>query len=69
MLITQSHTGGFLILWIIAALVWEGIALRYGVGATISETTWFVLKKYPAVALMAGILMGHLFWQKGDTYQ
>ena len=68
-MITQQHTGLFLICWIIAALAWEAVAIKYGIGATISETTWFILKKYPFVALMAGILMGHLFWQKGDTYQ
>jgi hypothetical protein len=31
-------------------------------GPTVSRTVWGLAKEYPIVTLLAGILLGHLFW-------
>lgn len=47
----------------LALLVYEGVALYRGKGETISENTWRLVKKYPVISFLAGLLCGHLFWR------
>jgi hypothetical protein len=50
--------------WVVAGLTIEGLAIYEAEGNTLSETVWLLTKHYPLVAFLAGLLMGHFFWQR-----
>lgn len=62
----RAKTSLFLAGSAIVAGVWEGLALAgiLGPQATISESWWDLIQKFPLVLLLLGILLGHLFWQR-----
>ncbi len=58
----RKHTAIAMAVLVVAALVWEGIALAFGTQATISELVWGI--KTPFLPLVAGILIGHFWFPK-----
>lgn len=52
------------LIWVVSGLAIEGYAIWEGNGNTLSETVWLLSKHYPLVAFLAGLLMGHFFWQR-----
>ena len=49
--------------------LYEIVAFDQKKGETISEITWRIVTTHPLVAVAAGILIGHLFWQSSAVYQ
>lgn len=50
-----------------AVAVYEVVAIANRPdGDTISEMTWAGAKKRPLVPFLAGVVAGHLFWQKAE---
>lgn len=53
--------------WVLAGCSLELYALLWGqAGDTLSEIIWQLTHRYPLVALVAGLLMGHWFWQRSN---
>ena len=51
--------------WLVSGLVIEIWALASQVpGRTLSEVVWYITANYPLLPLAAGLLLGHLFWQR-----
>ena len=51
---------------VVVMLIYEVIALwNHQAGDTISEIVWNYATKRPLVPFLLGLLMGHLFWQRG----
>ena len=49
---------------VVVLLGWEGWALvNHTPGDTISEAVWKAATARPIVPFLAGLLMGHFFWQ------
>ena len=61
-------TGAGIVLILVLALALELWAIRNG-RPTISRTTWWATLRRPFVALLVGILIGHLFWQSEMVYE
>jgi len=64
-------------MWYLTWIFWVGVGLiiifeiiefKINNGETISEITWRVVRTHPIVPFLAGVLMGHLFWQSSLIY-
>jgi hypothetical protein len=53
---------------ILLIFFYEIIAFEQKKGDTISEITWRIVTTHPLVAVAAGVLIGHLFWQSSAVY-
>lgn len=43
-------------------LVWDIVCVAKGYRGTISRVVWDNMARFPFIALMVGISIGHLFW-------
>ena len=52
------------ILAIVAVVVIFDVAVSVAKVPTVSERIWFWIHRHPVVAFVAGMVCGHLFWQR-----
>jgi peptidoglycan/LPS O-acetylase OafA/YrhL len=62
MKLTRRETAVTMGALLLAALIWEVVALVFGNEASISELVWSI--KTPLLPLAAGVLIGHFWFPK-----